>query len=201
MRILFLLFGMAAVLCAAGIKEGVLINHHKFDFVNEVYNEYGERGVTLKIYRHGADREASPLYTFTLESTWGGCRDKTVEKGAYEINGSKILFFTHWDRVGSVDNAPRGDRVAVYRIDDNGSIVRESARLYVERYARGYDRESGMQYLFSRPSTQEEREALQKYIDGVEHAFQGKFVQGKTAKLLHDQVADALDRKYRNLWR
>ena len=201
MRILFLVLGVAAALCAAGAKEGAVLNHHKFDFVNEIYNEYGERGVILKIYRDGADREAPPLYTFTLESTWGGCRDKAIEKGAYEINGSKIRFYTHWERTGSMDTAPRGDRIAVYRVDENGTMVKESARLYVEQYVRGYDWESGMQYLFKAPSTSNEREALRKYIDVVERTFGGRFVQGEAAKIVHDQVAEALDRKYRNLWR
>lgn len=75
-----------------------------------------------------------------------------------------------------------------------------SGKLYIERHAKRYDSESGMQYLFTAPKTAEEKKALKEYIDRVERIFDGKFVQGKEAQILRQEVEDALMRKHRKLW-
>ena len=200
MRILFLFFTVCVTLFAIDSEKVVTINHHQFDLVQESYREYGDKGVEMKIYRHGADREKLPMLSFSLMYSSGSCASKSIQEGAYEINGSKIILYSRWERSGRAYDAPVGDRIQVYRVDDNGSITYESGKLYIERYAKRYDPQSGMQYLFNAPKNKQEKEALRGYIKRVEHIFEGKFVQGKAANALHDEVEEALMRKHRELW-
>jgi len=200
MRILLLLFAVCLTLFAIDSEKVVMINHHRFDVVQESYREYGDKGVELKIYRHGADREKLPLLSFSLLYSSGSCASKSLQEGAYEINGSKIILYSRWERSGRAYDAPTGDRIQVYRVDDNGTIVYESGKLYIERYAKRYDPESGMQYLFNAPKNRQEQEALREYKKRVERIFKGKFVEGKAAKALHDEVEEALMRKHREIW-
>jgi len=171
-----------------------------FKAVKETYREYGDKGTELKIYPKNGDRDKLPILAFTLQYISGSCADKSIEEGAYEINGSKIMFYSRWERSGRAYDAPIGDRIQVYRVDDNGTIVYESGKLYIERYAKRYDSESGMQYLFNAPKNRQEQEALREYKKRVERIFKGKFVEGKAAKALHDEVEEALMRKHREIW-
>jgi len=98
MRILLLLFAVCLTLFAIDSEKVVMINHHRFDVVQESYREYGDKGVELKIYRHGADREKLPLLSFSLLYSSGSCASKSLQEGAYEINGSKIILYSRWER-------------------------------------------------------------------------------------------------------
>ena len=200
MQIFLLFFSVCVTLFAIDSEQVVMINHHQFDLVQESYREYGDKGVEMKIYRHGDNREKLPLLSFSLFYASGSCSGKSIEEGAYEINGSKIILYSRWERNGRAYDAPAGDRIQVYRVDDNGSIIYESGKLYIERYAKRYDPQSGMQYLFNAPKNKQEQEALRGYIKRVEDIFEGKFVQGKAANALHNEVEEALMRKHRELW-
>jgi hypothetical protein len=201
MRIFLLFFLSVLSVLAVDSEESLTINHHTFDLVQESYREYGDKGVELKIYTHGADKEKLPLLAFTLSYTSGSCAEKSTQEGAYEINGSTMILYTHWERSGRAYDAPAGDRIQVYKVEDNGTITLLSGRLYIERHAKRYDRESGMRYLFDPPKTTQEQKALDDYIRRTEKIFEGRFVQGKEAARLREEVEEALMRKHSRRWR
>lgn len=57
-----------------------------------------------------------------------------------------------------------------------------------------------MQYLFSPPVTQGQKEALKEYIKSAERRFRGIFIFGREAKSLIREVKEALDRKMKKRW-
>ena len=200
LKTITLLFLLPLLLFSVESIDTIDIGNTHFTTVTETYREYGDRGTELKIYPQKGERDKLPLLALTLQYISGGCADKSIEEGTYEINGSKIILYSRWERSGRAEDAPMGDRIQVYRVDDNGSIVYESGKLYIERYTKRYDPESGMQYLFNVPKNKQEQEALHGYKKRVERIFKGKFVQGRAAKALHDEVEEALMRKHRKLW-
>jgi len=200
LKTITLLFLLPLLLFSVESIDTIDIGNTHFTTVTETYREYGDRGTELKIYPQKGERDKLPLLALTSQYISGGCADKSIEEGTYEINGSKIILYSRWERSGTAEDAPKGDRIQVYRVDDNGSIVYESGKLYIELYTKRYDPESGMQYLFSVPKNKQEQEALRMYKKRVEDIYEGEFVQGKAAKALHGEVEEALMRKYRKLW-
>ncbi len=200
MRFLLLFSVVTSLLCAIGSEVQVTIHQHRFDFVKSYYNEYGERGISLLIYRHGDSHEKLPLLAVTLEHTSGSCRSRRREEGAYQIKGDTITLYTAWTRSRQAYDAPVGERIQVYRVEENGTITYKSGELYIETEMRGQDRKSGMQYLVTPPKNSHERKALADYIRRVEEQYHATFVTPQRAKTLHQEVAEALAEKHRHLW-
>jgi len=200
MRNLILIFLLSTFLFAFGTPKKLKINDYTFDMIQEYYNEYGERGVSLKFYAHGANMEKPPMLALSLMNSTGACSGKSIQDGTYEINGTKIIYYSHWERTGDAADAPEGDLIQTYKVDQNGTITRVSGKVYIEDHARSYDGSDGMQYLFRAPKTTEEKNALKDYIKSIERRFDGEFVRGKEAETLKKRVRDALARKHKKLW-
>ncbi|RUM74755.1 MAG: hypothetical protein DSZ10_01050 [Sulfurovum sp.] len=200
MRNVILFFLVSTFLLAFGTPKQIEINHHTFDLVQEYYNEYGERGVSLKFYAHGANKEKLPMLALSLMNSTGACSGKSIQDGTYEINGTKIIYYSHWERKGNAGDAPEGDLIQTYKVYQNGTITRVSGELYIEDHVRGNNSSDGMQYLFDAPKTTEEEKALKDYIKSIERRFGGEFVRGKEAEALKKRVRDALARKHKKLW-
>jgi len=186
---------------AIDAQKQVHIGESTYTIVYESYSEYGDKGIEMKLYPKEVKLDDLPLFSFTLENQSGSCGAKSTQDGTYEINGTTLTLYTHWDRRGRIYDTPRGDRIQHYIIEKNGTVTFKNGLLYIERQAKSYDKESGMQFLFKEASTPAEKESLERYIQKVEEIFKGEFVFGKKAKELHENVDKALTRKNKTRWK
>ncbi len=125
---------------------------------------------------------------------------KVCKTGAYEINGTTITLYSFWDRKGKVYDSPYGARIQFYEMLPNHTVVLKSSKVYIETARKSYDTESGMQYLFTPPKNNSEKEALQSYVKSVEKEYKGVFVYGDEAKTLLKEVHEAFRRKMKAKW-
>jgi len=182
-------------------EDKVKIAGVQYSIVHESYHEYGDKGIMMKVYKKGFTKDTLPLLSFTLENQTGDCSAKSIEDGNYEINGTKLTLYTHWDRSGRAKETPRGDRIQHYSFDKNGTLHFEDGVLYIERHAQSIDKDSGMAFLFEKPKTTEQKERLKTYVKSVEKEFKGIFVFEEEARKLHKNVANALMKKKRTRWK
>ena len=178
----------------------VQIGSRTYTIVEESYNEYNDKGIAMKLYKKTDNKDALPFFSFTVENQLGGCGERSMQEGSYEINGTIFTFYSHWERSGSAYDAPSGDRIQHYVMDNNGTMHFKDGILYIEQQAKSYDKESGQKYLSIKPTTQREKEKLQEYIQSTEHAFSGRFVFDDDAVKLHKEVENALTKKRQTRW-
>jgi len=138
---------------------------------------------------------------FRVGNESGQCSDKDIENGTYVIKKDSIIFYTHWTRSHSTDNTPSGDRMQVFKVDDNGSFTMSDSKIYVERTRQNADADEGMQYLHKEAKTDEQKKLLGEYITSVEHIFKAKFVMGDEADTLAFEVHEALANKQKQQWK
>ena len=200
MKIILFTLILIQTLYAFKLEEKVQIGTHHFTLVKESYNEYGDKGVTLALYDKDANKSVSPKLTFLLKNESGSCSDKDTEEGNYVIKKDTIVFYTHWKRSRNSDNAPIGDRMQMYKVDENGSFSMVNSKVYVEKTRQNEDADEGMKYLYTPPKTKEEEMLLDEYIASVEKIFKAKFVRGNEAKALRKEVHDVLVLKQKQKW-
>jgi len=176
------------------------INKHSFTLLEEYYDEYNSEGKTVTFYKNEKDGNKTSLLSFVLNDATGGCNDKSIEKGSYEVNGTTLSFYTLWKRQGSVDDAPYGAKIERYKILETGELNRLSSELYVETHTKGYDKKSGMKFLFEEAKTEEDKKLLKNYVNAVEKNFHGKFLFAKKADNLIKEVHRAMSRQLKFLW-
>jgi len=126
--------------------------------------------------------------------------ERSPEDGYYEINGTTVTLYSHWERRGKAYDAPYGARVQVYELKDSYDLVRTSSKLYIETARPNYNENSGMKYLFKAPKTEKEKASLKTYVSAVERNYKGEFVYGDEAKKLIKEVEDAMIRKMKAIW-
>ena len=182
-------------------KKALQIGQEHFIIVHESYDEYNDKGITMMLYKKGADTNTHPLFSFTLENQSGGCGEQSSQEGSYELNGTMLTLYSHWDRSGKAYDTPKGDRIQHYKIDENGTIAFLDGSLYIETEAKNYDKQSAIKYLHTPPTNEDEKEALNKYIQSVEKHFKGKFVRSDEAQILHQKVDKALMEKRKTRWK
>ena len=200
MKLLFSFLLLYTFLFAVDARKEVQIGTHMFILKQQAYNEYGDKGITLMVHNKNTEKKGVPLLSFVMENKSGSCADKSVQNGAYKIEGNTIIFYSHWERYGREYDAPIGDRIQVYRVDDNGTLQRKSSKVYIETSKRGKEMDEGMKYLYTEMKTDAEKQELAKYIASVERIFEAKFVRGVEAKVLAEQVSKALTQKQRKRW-
>jgi len=200
MKLLLSFIILFTTLHAFKTEKEVHIGTHTFTLVKESYNEYGDKGVTLALYDRGANKNASPKLTFLLRNEYGSCSDKDIEAGSYEIKKDGIVFYTHWKRSRNSDNAPIGDRIQIYKVNENASFTMVNSKVYVERTTQNEDADEGMKYLYVEAKTKAEKLLLDEYITSVEDIFKAKFVRGDEAKALKKEVHEALELKQKQKW-
>ena len=200
MKLLLSFIILLTSLYAVKTEKEVHIGTHTFTLVKESYNEYGDKGVTLALYDRDANKSTSPKISFLLLNESGSCSDKDIEEGSYEIKKDSIVFYTHWKRSRNSDNAPIGDRIQVYKVDNNGYFTMVDSKVYVERTTQNEDADEGMQYLYVEAKTKAEKLLLDEYITSVEDIFKAKFVRGNEAKALRKEVHEALELKQKQKW-
>jgi len=186
---------------ATTVENKVRIDGIIYTIINESYNEYGDKGIEMKLYPKEVNLESLPLFSFALENQSGGCGAKSMEDGTYEINGTALTLYTHWDRSAHAYDAAKGDRIQHFTIGKNGTVTFQDGILYVEQQAENYDKESGLKYLRKVPVNKMEKEKLKMYIESTERIFGGRFVFGDDAVKLRKKVDNALMKKRQTRWK
>ena len=140
-----------------------------------------------------------PQFRFVMSYQSGSCAVKNAEEGSYKIEKNSIIVYSNWERIDN-DNAPIGDRMQVYKLDENGSFYVSDSKVYIEKTSRNDDADKGMKYLYTEAKTEDEKFLLANYITSVEQLFEAKFVMGKEAEKLTYEVNKALHEKHGQLW-
>jgi len=198
-KTLLLLLLVAQTLMGAELNH-ITIGNQDFSLTTETYNIYDSKGEVLRLYREERNNNLTFVFSLILKDRTGACSDKSMEDGYYEINGTTVTLYSHWDRKGKAYDVPYGVRVQVYELKDNYDLVRTSSKLYIETTRPKYNENSGMKYLFKSPTTEAEKASLKAYAQRVEHTYHGTFVYGDEAKKLIEEVEAAMTRKMRALW-
>ena len=201
MKIISLLFFTVCMLFATAELEHVTLGNQDFTIITESYDIYDSKGEVMKFYKEERNNNLTFILSLILKDKTGTCADKSMQEGAYEINGTTITLYSFWDRKGKVYDSPYGARIQSYEMLPNHTVVLKSSRIYIETARKSYDKESGMQYLFSPPKTKKQKEALDAYIRSVEKEYKGVFVFGKEAKKLLDEVHEAFIRHMKANWK
>ena len=198
-KTLLLLLLVAQTLIGAELKH-MTIGNQDFSLTTETYDIYDSKGEVLRLYREERNNNLTFVFSLILKDRTGACSEKSVEDGYYEINGTTVTLYSHWDRRGKAYDAPYGARVQVYELKDNYDLVRTSSKLYIETQRPNYNENSGMKYLFNAPATEAEKASLKAYVSAVERNYKGTFVYGNEAKKLIKEVEDAMTRKMKAIW-
>lgn len=180
--------------------EHVNIGNQDFAFITERYDVYDSKGEILRVYKEERNNNLTFVCSLILKDRTGGCSDQSMEDGSYDINGTTLTLYSFWNRKGKAYDAPYGARIQVYQLQEDYNLKRISSQLYIETERQNYNPESGMQFLFSAPDNEREKDELKRYIDTVEHKYKGTFVFDKQAKELIHKVENALQRKAKNRW-
>ncbi len=200
MKIFTLILFTLNILFAAAQLEHVTLGNQDFSIVTESYEIYDSKGEVMKFYKEERNNDLTFVLSLILKDKTGSCADKSMQEGAYEINGTTITLYSFWDRKGKVYDSPYGARIQQYEMLPNHTVVLRSSKVYIETARKSYDTESGMKYLFTPPKTESEKEALHVYIKSVEKEYKGVFVFGEEAKILLNEVQDAFRRKMKSVW-
>lgn len=198
-RMLLFFILTLSFLISKEVSNSLMLSGHEFIMATESYNLYGSKGNVVRFYQKVPNAKIKPLLSFTLDETTGGCRITSVEDGSYEVSGSKITFYTLWDRRNNADE-PYGARIQTYIIEENGEFKLLSSKIYIETEPKRRADQSAMQYLFQPPVTPRQKEALRRYVESAEQRFKGRFVFGKEAQSLIKEVNEALHRKMQKRW-
>jgi hypothetical protein len=200
MKQLFILALAFSQLFSSSTEE-VVINKQTFSVVKESYSIYDSKGQYVKFYRVEKEKEPTSVLRLTLNDATGNCASKSLEDGAYEIDGDSITFYTLWNRRGKAYFEPYGAKIIRYKVLDNGTLKEVSSQIYIEATRKKYDDGSGMEFLFHAPKTQEEKALLTEYVSSMEDQYKGKFLFGKEHKALIKSVKEALKRKTKQMWK
>ena len=198
-KVLLLILFTAQTLMSTELKH-ITIGNQDFMLTVEAYDVYDSKGEVLRVYKEKHNNDLIFMFSLILKDRTGACSDKSVEDGYYEINGTTLTLYSHWDRRGKAYDAPYGARIQVYELNDNYDLVRTSSKLYIETQRRNYNENSGMKYLFSTPKTEAEKTSLKAYVNAVERNYKGTFVYADEAKKLIKEVEDAMTRKMKAIW-
>lgn len=200
MKIFTLIFFTLNILFATAQLEHVTLGNQDFSIVTESYDIYDSKGEVMKFYKEERNNDLTFVLSLILKDKTGSCSDKSMQEGAYEVNGTTITLYSFWDRKGKVYDSPYGARIQQYEMLPNHTVVLSSSKVYIEAARKSYDQESGMKYLFAPPKTASEKEALDAYVNTVEKEYKGVFVFGEEAKKLLEEVHEALRRRMKAVW-
>ena len=195
-KIFTLLWLFSFWICAS--SQDIIINNHHFTIVTEKYDFYASKGEVMRFYRDIHDEK--PLFHLILNDATGGCSSRSLEDGAYEIEGDKIKLYSFFHRQGDAYSEPYGAKIVEYKVLNSGELKKISSKVYIETAQRGYENNRGMKYLFQAPKTEQEKRELLDYIKQVEEEHLSTFLLGEEGKFLIKEVKEALKRKVKRNW-
>ena len=197
MKKIFTLLWLFSFWLYANTKE-ITINNHSFTIVTEKYDIYDSKGEVMRFYRDIHDDK--PLFHLILTDATGGCTSRSLEDGAYEIEGNKIRLYSFFHRQGTAYIEPYGAKIVEYEVLNSGEVKKISSQVYIETEQIGYEHSKGMKYLFEKPKTAEEKNSLYNYIKEVEEHYLAHFLLGEDGKTLIKKVKEALKQKNKRNW-
>ncbi|WP_228256303.1 hypothetical protein [Acinetobacter wuhouensis] len=185
--LILLMFGTVAAQA-----KTLSINQQRF----EIKTTHGETDEgfeqdNLELYR--GDKK---LLTHTQRLSTGDCSILTIEVGDYDIKGNQLIFYTYWaasDRQG-LWAYPYGVRKQIYTVNDKGGVDLTSAVIYVEDYNSEGDpqeidaEKEYLQFLHTAPKNQQQRQALNHYMQSMQTRYKARFVSGKERTQLIQEV-------------
>jgi hypothetical protein len=201
MKIFSLILFIVSILSASAKLEHVTLGNQDFSIITESYDIYDSKGEVMKLYKEERNNDLTFVLSLILKDSTGTCADKSMQEGAYEINGTDITLYSFWDRKGKAYDSPYGARIQRYEMLPDHTVVLKSSKLYIETARRSYAAESGMKYLFTSPKTNSEVKALQAYVKSIEREYKGVFVYGDEAKELLEKVHEAFRRQMKAKWK
>lgn len=198
-KTIFSLLASCQLLLGAELTH-VTLGKQDFSIVTEEYEIYDSKGEVMKLYKEERNNDLTFIINHTLYDITGNCGDKTIQEGAYEINGTDIILYSFWDRRGRMYEAPYGARIVHYQLLDDRTLVKKLSFIYIESERVDHSEDSPVQYLFREPKTESEKEAFKEYIEEMEEEFKGTFVYGDEAKKLIEEVKEAIRKKIKERW-
>ena len=99
------------MLFAAAELEHVTLGNQDFSIVTESYEIYDSKGEVMKFYKEERNNDLTFVLSLILKDKTGTCADKSMQEGAYEINGTTITLYSFWDRKGKAYDSPYGGRI------------------------------------------------------------------------------------------
>ena len=199
-QLLLLIFTTTQLLLSATL-EHISIGNQDFSMVTETYKMYDSKGEVMKLYKEERNNDLTFVLSLILKDATGSCSDKSIEEGAYEINGTQVILYSFWDRRGKAYDSPYGARIQRYELLPDHTLKLVSSRIYIETERQNYNDDSGMKYLFTAPQTEAQKEALKAYVASVERIYKSTFVYDEEAKKLMEEVQEALRRKTKSRWK
>jgi len=184
----------------AGTFEVISIDNKPFSVSKQSYNEYGTKGDIVKFYKGQEENATKMLFLFILKERSGACSFRKREKGTYEINATNITFYTRWDYDRGVYDAPKGGRITIYKVLNNGSLEKVSSKIYVEIRHKDFEEESGVKYLFKEATTKKQKAIFNEYIKEMEERYKGTFVFKEEARELMQKVSEAFEWGRKSAW-
>ncbi len=201
MKLFLLILLTLTTLFATAELEHITIGNQDFSIVTESYEIYDSKGEVMKLYKEERNNDLTFVLSLILKDKTGSCADKSMQEGAYEINGTTITLYSFWDRKGKMYDSPYGARIQCYEMLPDHTVVLKSSKVYIETSRKSYDTESGMKYLFTPPNNKSEIEALLAYVKSVEREYKGAFVYDNEARKLMEEVHEAFRRKMKAEWK
>ena len=199
-KILLLLLTLSCSLLATEFEQ-LTTGKQNFLVITEPYKEYTSTGKAMRLYIEEKNHNLTFLFSLTLDDATGVCSNKRIQKGTYDLNSTHITLYSFWNRIGNTYSAPYGARIQHYRILENNTLDLLDSKIYIESEAKNYDLESGMQYLFTTPKTEDETALFTKYIDDMERIYKGTFVFDDNATKLMIDVRNALSKTSQSRWK
>ena len=138
------------------------------------------------------------IYTWVAKSILGDSNSISVNVGDFDIEGDTLILYNFWAKAGDAPVSPYGARIQRYKFSEDGNISFINGDIYIETISNYYihqkegkeelDYHVGCQYLNRLLKTVTEKEALKRYVEGVEKEYNAHFVFGKRAKSLIDRA-------------
>lgn len=124
--------------------------------------------------------------------------------GDFEVKDDQLIFYTYWavgDRQG-LWTFPYGVRKQVYSVDPKGMVKLISAEIYVEDVMgdpfTNHPQEDYLQFLNTPPKNNQQKKALNDYIQSMQSRYQARFVHGQVRVLLIKEVKAKLAKQIAN---
>ena len=180
------------------VAQAKTININQHDF--EIKNTQGESEEGFEQDNFELYRDAKKLLTHTQRLSTGDCSILTIEVGDYDIKGNQLIFYTYWaasDRQG-LWAYPYGVRKQIYTVNAKGGVDLTSAVIYVEDYNSEGDpqeidaEKEYLQFLHTAPKNQQQRQALNHYMQSMQIRYKARFVSGKERTQLIQEVEKRL---------
>lgn len=179
----------------------ITIKENTFSFKKiRKYNYENEDYLGSYIYLYQVNPSKKLLIKHTLDYETHDCDSEAIELGDYETNDSTITFYTYWCKVGNAMSMPFGARMQIYQVTETGKLQLKTSKLYidqVEDHTPLFSRTDaypnyGNHFLYEKPVTKEDKQQFANFIKNAETFYHAKFVFGKEADALLNELRQRL---------